>query len=69
MYTSRVSRRNALAGLAAVTTMGSLPAWSQAYPAKPVRVIVPYAPGGALDTVARLFSQRMGAMLGTNFVV
>ena len=69
MNTSNVSRRSALAGLAALTTMGSSTAWSQAYPAKPVRVIVPYTPGGALDTVARLFSLRMGARLGTNFVV
>lgn len=64
-----VSRRRALAALAAVTTMGSLPVRAQAYPSKPVRVIVPYAPGGALDTVARLFSLRMAARLGTTFIV
>lgn len=64
-----VSRRRALAALAAVTTMGSLPVRAQAYPSKPVRVIVPYAPGGALDTVARLFSLRMAARLGATFIV
>lgn len=40
-----------------------------AYPTKPVRVVVPYAPGGALDTVARLVTQRMGARLGQTFVI
>lgn len=69
MYIPKVSRRGALATLAAMTTVGSWPAHAQAYPSKPVRVIVPYAPGGALDTVARLFSLRMGARLGMNFVV
>ncbi|WP_168226756.1 Bug family tripartite tricarboxylate transporter substrate binding protein [Rhodoferax sediminis] len=64
-----VSRRHALAALAAMTTMGSLPARAQAYPSKPVRVIVPYAPGGALDSVARLFSLRMAARLGATFIV
>lgn len=69
MYTINATRRLALATLAAAATMGSLPAHSQAYPSKPVKVIVPYAPGGALDTVARLFSLRMAARLGTTFVV
>jgi len=46
-----------------------LPDRAQTYPSKPVRVIVPYAPGGALDSVARLFSLRMAARLGATFVV
>ena len=69
MYERRISRRGALATMAAVAGAASFPARSQAYPSKPVRVIVPYAPGGALDTVARLFSQRMASRLGTTFVV
>lgn len=69
MYDRPISRRSALTALAAATTLGSPAAFGQAWPAKPVRVIVPYAPGGALDTVARLFSLRMGARLGTTFVV
>ena len=69
MNTPQVSRRLAIATVAAAAAMGSLPAFSQAYPSRPVKVIVPYAPGGALDTVARLFSLRMAARLGATFVV
>ena len=41
----------------------------QAYPVKPVRVIVGFAPGGATDIVARLFAQKVGESLGRSFVV
>ena len=40
-----------------------------AYPVKPVKVIVPLAPGGATDIQARLFSQKLQASLGQAFVV
>jgi tripartite-type tricarboxylate transporter receptor subunit TctC len=39
------------------------------YPARPVRVIVPYAPGGALDTVARVLSAPLGEALGQSIVI
>ena len=39
------------------------------YPAKPVRVIVGFAPGGATDIVARQFAQKVGESLGRSFVV
>ena len=41
----------------------------QAYPARPVRVILGFAPGGATDIVARLFAQKVGESLGRPFVV
>ncbi|WP_423460272.1 Bug family tripartite tricarboxylate transporter substrate binding protein [Ottowia sp. VDI28] len=69
MYERPISRRSALATITVAAGMASSPACSQTYPAKPIRVIVPYAPGGALDTVARLFSQRMSTRLGASFVV
>ena len=39
------------------------------YPAKPVRVVVPYPPGGAVDIQTRLFSQKLSETLGRPFVV
>ena len=42
---------------------------SQDYPAKPIRVLVPFAPGGAVDTTTRILTQKMTERLGWNFVV
>jgi tripartite-type tricarboxylate transporter receptor subunit TctC len=40
-----------------------------AYPAHPIRLIVPYAPGGSNDILARLIGQKMGSLLGTQMVI
>jgi tripartite-type tricarboxylate transporter receptor subunit TctC len=45
------------------------PAFAQAYPAKPVTVILPLAAGTGVDVVARLFSERLSQRLGQPFVV
>lgn len=42
---------------------------AQAYPNKPVRVIIPFPPGGTLDTVGRMLAQKLGDQLGQPFVV
>ena len=44
-------------------------AFAQAWPAKPVRVIVPFAPGGSADTLGRLVSLKLSEQLKENFVV
>ncbi|SHH67924.1 tripartite tricarboxylate transporter substrate binding protein [Pollutimonas bauzanensis] len=55
--------------LAAGLLLTSAGAWSQAYPAKQVRVIVPYAPGGGADILARLIGQKLGASWGQPVIV
>jgi tripartite-type tricarboxylate transporter receptor subunit TctC len=44
-------------------------AWAQSYPERPVRVIVPYAPGGPTDVITRLVAQRLSDHIGKQFFV
>jgi len=44
-------------------------AWTQAYPSRPVRLIVGYAPGGGTDIAARLIGQWLSEQLGQQFVI
>jgi tripartite-type tricarboxylate transporter receptor subunit TctC len=59
------------AALAAALAFGAAPfALAQsAYPNKPVRLIVPFGPGGFTDVVARLLGQKLSAALGQQFIV
>ena len=47
----------------------ALPALAQTWPAKPVRIIVPFAPGGGSDFIARFMAQRLSAGLGNQVIV
>ena len=58
-----------LAAGAAVLPAASVIAKAQTYPARPVRWIVPYPPGGATDIPARLIGQYLSERLGQQFVI
>ena len=60
-------RRLALAAFACLAV--ALPAHADNYPTRPVRIVVPFAPGGGTDVVARIVGQRMSADLGQQFVI
>jgi tripartite-type tricarboxylate transporter receptor subunit TctC len=67
----KLPRRNFLqlaAGATALPTVSRV-AWAQAYPARPVRVIVPFAAGGGVDIVARLIGQWLSEQLRQPFVI
>ena len=67
----KLPRRNFLhlAACAAALSAVSRFAWAPAYPSRPVRIIVPFAPAGAYDITARLIGQWLSERLGQQFVI
>ncbi len=72
MHHTPLARRRVLlasAALMAAPTLLPASAFAQDYPGRPIRVVVPFAPGGVVDVTARLLTQRLTERLGWNFVV
>jgi tripartite-type tricarboxylate transporter receptor subunit TctC len=71
MTNLKLPRRNFLrlaAGAAAVPTVSRI-ARAQAFPTRPITMIVPYAPGGATDVIARMMAEGMKKSLGQSVIV
>ncbi|WP_159999586.1 tripartite tricarboxylate transporter substrate binding protein [Roseomonas sp. 18066] len=67
-----MTHRRSLLALPLAAAAGALarPALAQpAWPAKPIRMVVPYPPGGSTDVLTRLYAERMGASLGQPVVI
>ncbi len=54
---------------AAAIAVGTQPAVAQNYPAKPIRIVAPFAPGGGTDFIARVAAQKMTETLGQQVIV
>ena len=65
-----IDRRQFIAGAAAGVALAPAASWAQdAYPARPVKLIVPFPPGGPTDIMGRTAAKAMGDVLGQSFVV
>ena len=71
MTTSLHSRRHVLQGIASGAAICALPteSWAQAFPNKPIKVLVPFPPGGASDGSARVVAEGLSKRIGQPVVV
>lgn len=67
---ARVNRRQLLLGAGATgVALAGWPVWGQAFPSKPVRIVVPFAAGGVGDLTARTVGQELSKLLGQSVVI
>jgi tripartite-type tricarboxylate transporter receptor subunit TctC len=64
-----MQRRFLIVACTAACLAGPGSAWAQAYPNKPVHLIVPFAPGGTTDIIARVLAEKIGGPLGQTMIV
>src|SRR5262249_15092277 len=62
-------RRLIVALVLVLAAFGAGPASAQSYPSKPIRVIVPFAAGGAVDVLARLVGAKMSESIGQPVII
>src|SRR2546430_13548317 len=66
---SQPARHFAASAVLLALLLGGPDAFAQAWPAKAVRIVVPFAPGGTADTLGRLVAQKLSDTLKENFIV
>lgn len=64
-----MNRRNVLQILGAGASLAPIASWSQSYPSRPIKVIIPFPPGGPTDVLGRIVAQKLGERLGQNVVI
>jgi tripartite-type tricarboxylate transporter receptor subunit TctC len=64
-----ITKRHLLAASLAAVIGAAAPAFAQGYPNRPVRIVVPYTPGGITDTVTRLVGEQLALALGQPVVI
>lgn len=64
-----MQRRNTILAALALGFAAATPVMAQTYPQRPIKLVVPYAPGGSADITARMISEEWGKLLGQPVVV
>ena len=62
-------RRHILQTVGAASIAAALPAFGQTYPSRPLRLVVPFPPGGPTDAFARFYAEAMSKYIGQSVVV
>jgi tripartite-type tricarboxylate transporter receptor subunit TctC len=65
----KMNWKHALAALSLVAAPLAAPALAADYPSRPIRLIVPYAPGGGADSVARIVAKRVSGSMGQPIII
>src|ERR1700741_68464 len=64
-----IKRRSVLAGSAGWTIVAAPAARAQAWPSQPVKIVVPYIPGGSTDTAGRMIAEKLTPLLRPQVIV
>jgi tripartite-type tricarboxylate transporter receptor subunit TctC len=64
-----MERRHALLMLGSCLAVNTWPVWAQEFPNRPIKVIIPFPPGGPTDVLGRIVAQKLSERLGQSFVI